>query len=60
MIEGWFRLPADDENFKSNLKIASMFQLKMALIVLGKEQKEGQKHKTRIIAIRKEIQKRAA
>lgn len=60
MTEGWFRLPADDENFKSNLKTASVFQLKMALTALGKEQKEGQKYKTRITAIRKEIQKRAA
>lgn len=60
MTEEWFRLPADDENFKSTLRTASLFQLKMALIVLGKEQKEGQKHKTRITAIRKEIQKRAA
>ena len=60
MTEGWFRLPADDENFKSALKTASVFELKMALTVLGKEQKEGQKHKTRITAIRKEMQKRAA
>lgn len=60
MTEGWFRLPADDVNFKSSLGQASLFNLRMALAVLGKEQQEGQKHKTRIAAIKKEIKKRAA
>lgn len=60
MTEGWFKLPADDCIFKSALKTASLFQLKMALIVLGKEQQEGQKYETRINEIKKEIQKRAA
>lgn len=58
MTEGWFRLPADDGNFKSELGQASLFSLRMALVVLGKEQQEGQKHKTRIAAIKKEIKKR--
>lgn len=60
MAEGWFRLPAEDGNFKSALGTVTLFELKMALTVLGKEQNEGQKHKTRITAIRKEIQKRAS
>lgn len=57
-MQGWYRLPADDVNFKSALQEASMFNLKMALLVLEKEQREGQKHKTRIKAIKREIERR--
>jgi hypothetical protein len=57
-MQGWYRLPADDVNFKSALKEVSIFNLKMALMVLEKEQREGEKHKTRITAIKREIERR--
>lgn len=53
----WYTLPADDGNFKSRLQSASKEELNTALFVLESKQAIGEKHKSRIIAIKRQLKK---
>lgn len=54
----WYRQSISSKEFKTGLKEAPLFQIKNLLGVFGKEEKEGQKVKSRLEAVKEEIQRR--
>ena len=58
MSDFWYRQPTQSREFKEGLKQEKLFRLYMLLASLIKEEKEGQKVRTRINAVRKEIGRR--
>lgn len=54
----WYREPLNSRKFKTSLKEAVPFALTMAKVALGVEFKKGQKVKSKITAVEKEIERR--
>mgnify|MGYP000909553664 FL=1 len=54
----WYRQPIGSEEFKTGLKETKLFRLYMLLGSLVKEEREGQKVKARIAAVKTEIEGR--
>ncbi|MCH3962661.1 MAG: hypothetical protein LKE46_00065 [Clostridium sp.] len=58
MTDFWYRQPIQSKEFKEGLKQEKLFRLYMLLASLIKEEREGQKVKSRINAVRREIGRR--
>jgi hypothetical protein len=58
MTDFWYRQPIQSKEFKEGLKEERLFRLYMVLASLIKEENEGQKVRTRINAVRREIGRR--
>jgi len=58
MQDFWYRQPLQSKEFKEGLKQEKLFRLYMLLASLIKEEGEGQKLKTKINAVKKEIGRR--
>lgn len=58
MTDFWYRRPIQSKEFKEGLKLERLFRLYMVLASFIKEEKEGQKVRTRINAVRREIGRR--
>lgn len=54
----WYRQLVSSKEFKNGLKKASCFDLTMAKVSLGIELRRGEKVKSKIAAIKKEIERR--
>lgn len=58
MTDFWYRQPIQNRKFKEGLKQERLFRLYMVLASFVKEEGEGQKVRTRVNAVRKEIGRR--
>lgn len=56
--EFWYRQPVDGKEFKTGLKETKLFRLYMVLASFVKEEREGQKVGDRVVAVKKEIERR--
>ncbi len=54
----WYRQSISSKEFKAGLKEAPLFQLKNLLGVFAKEEREGQKVKSRLAAVKEEVERR--